>query len=162
MEIKIDRSKAKGIVKAPPSKSMAHRYIICAGLSDKESTITNVDYSEDIKATIDCIKALGVKVDVKETSVVIDGSESLIKKILKKNTEDCEENMSDKKDISQIDFACRESGSTMRFFMGIALTLPLVSNFYGSETLRKRPFGIYENILNGNDSSDKEENGCLL
>ena len=162
MDKTINRSIAKGIVKAPPSKSMAHRYIICAGLSDKVSTITNVDYSEDIKATIDCIKALGVKVDVKETSVVIDGSESLIKKILKKNAENPDDDLSDKEDISQIDFACRESGSTMRFFMGIALTLPLVSNFYGSETLRKRPFGIYENILNGNDSSDKEENGCFF
>ncbi len=162
MEIKIERSKAQGILKAPPSKSMAHRYIICAGLSDKVSTITNVDYSEDIKATIDCIKALGVKADDKETSVVIDGSESLIKKILKKNAENPDDDLSDKEDISQIDFACRESGSTMRFFMGIAMTLPLVSNFYGSETLRKRPFGIYENILNGDDSFDKEENGCFF
>ena len=162
MDKTINRSIAKGIVKAPPSKSMAHRYIICAGLSDKVSTITNVDYSEDIKATIDCIKALGVKADVKETSVVIDGSESLIKKILKKNIENPDDDLSDKEDISQIDFACRESGSTMRFFMGIAMTLPLVSNFYGSETLRKRPFGIYENILNGNASSDKEENGCFF
>ena len=133
----IQKSTAQGFIKAPPSKSMAHRYIICAALSDGVSTITNVDYSEDIKATIDCIKSLGAKVEAKDTSVVIDGSNSIF-------------NMSNKSDISEIDFMCRESGSTMRFFMGIAMTLPAVSNFYGSETLRNRPFGIYEKILGNN------------
>lgn len=133
----IRKSTAKGIIKAPPSKSMAHRYIICAALSDGVSKITNVDYSEDIKATIDCIKSLGAKVETSETSVIIDGTNSIF-------------NMSNKSDISEIDFMCRESGSTMRFFMGIAMTLPAVSNFFGSETLRNRPFGIYEKILGNN------------
>ena len=155
MDKKISRSIAKGIVKAPPSKSMAHRYIICAGLCDKVSTISNVDYSEDIKATIDCIKALGARVDVGESFVSIDGRETVIKKILKKAiktpTSD-KSDMSDKQDISEIDFLCRESGSTMRFFMGIAMTLPVTANFYGSETLRNRPFGIYESILNSADN----------
>ena len=155
MDKKISRSIAKGIVKAPPSKSMAHRYIICAGLCDKVSTISNVDYSEDIKATIDCIKALGAKVDVGESFVSIDGRETVIQKILKKAiktpTSD-KSDMSDKQDISEIDFLCRESGSTMRFFMGIAMTLPVTANFYGSETLRNRPFGIYESILNSADN----------
>lgn len=146
MDKRIKSSIAKGIVKAPPSKSMAHRYIICAGLCDKVSTISNVDYSEDIKATIDCIKALGAKVDVGESFVSIDGRETVIQKLLKKS------DMSDKQDISEIDFLCRESGSTMRFFMGIAMTLPVTANFYGSETLRNRPFGIYESILNSADN----------
>ncbi len=146
MDKRIKSSIAKGIVKAPPSKSMAHRYIICAGLCDKVSTISNVDYSEDIKATIDCIKALGARVDVGESFVSIDGRETVIQKLLKKS------DMSDKQDISEIDFLCRESGSTMRFFMGIAMTLPVTANFYGSETLRNRPFGIYESILNSADN----------
>ena len=155
MEKIINQSIAKGTVKAPPSKSMAHRYIICAGLCDKVSTISNVDYSEDIKATIDCIKALGAKVDVGESSVSIDGRETVIKKMLKIYNEtptSDKSDMSDKQDISEIDFLCRESGSTMRFFMGIAITLPVTANFYGSETLRNRPFGIYESILNSADN----------
>lgn len=155
MEKIINQSIAKGTVKAPPSKSMAHRYIICAGLCDKVSTISNVDYSEDIKATIDCIKALGARVDVGESSVSIDGRETVIKKLLKISNEtptSDKSDMSDKQDISEIDFLCRESGSTMRFFMGIAMTLPVTANFYGSETLRNRPFGIYESILNSADN----------
>lgn len=155
MDKRIKSSIAKGTVKAPPSKSMAHRYIICAGLCDKVSTISNVDYSEDIKATIDCIKALGARVDVGESSVSIDGRETVIKNSLKISNEtptSDKSDMSDKQDISKIDFLCRESGSTMRFFMGIAMTLPVTANFYGSETLRNRPFGIYESILNSADN----------
>ena len=147
----INRSIAKGTVKAPPSKSMAHRYIICAALSDGVSVISNVDYSEDIKATIDCIKSLGAKVEAGESSVTIDGRETVIQKLLRKS------DMSDKQDISEIDFMCRESGSTMRFFMGIAMTLPVTVNFYGSETLRNRPFGIYESILNSTDKADLQK-----
>lgn len=158
MDKRIKSSIAKGTVKAPPSKSMAHRYIICAALSDGVSVITNVDYSEDIKATIDCIKALGARVDVGESSVTIDGRETVIQKLLRKS------DMSDKQDISEIDFMCRESGSTMRFFMGIAMTLPVTANFYGSETLRNRPFGIYESILNSADKADlqksKDDESC--
>ena len=153
MDITINKSQANGIIKAPPSKSMAHRYIICAALSDSVSTISNVDYSEDIKATIDCIKTLGAKVETKESSVTIDGGDTVIQQFLNSRENDINHSertndMSDKKDISEIDFQCRESGSTMRFFMGIAMTLPYVSNFLGSETLRNRPFGIYEDILN--------------
>ena len=160
MDKRIKSSIAKGIVKAPPSKSMAHRYIICAGLCDKVSTISNVDYSEDIKATIDCIKSLGARVDVGESSVSIDGGETVIQKLLKISNETLasdKSDMSDKQDISEIDFLCRESGSTMRFFMGIAMTLPVTANFYGSETLRNRPFGIYESILNSADKADLQK-----
>ena len=59
MRATIKSSKAKGKVSAPPSKSLAHRYIISAALSEGTSVITNVQFSEDIKATISCIKTLG-------------------------------------------------------------------------------------------------------
>ena len=45
-------SKAKGTVTAPPSKSMAHRHIICAALADGSSIIRNIDLSDDIMATL--------------------------------------------------------------------------------------------------------------
>ena len=46
-------------VKVPPSKSMAHRAIICAALSEGLSIIENIDYSDDIIATIDAMNSLG-------------------------------------------------------------------------------------------------------
>ena len=147
MKISIDKSIANGIVTAPPSKSMAHRLIICAALCDGVSIIENVDYSQDIEATIDCIRTLGAKVVTDESTVTVDGRDTVIRTLTSDN------NMSDKADISELVFNCRESGSTMRFFMGIAMTLPCVSVFNGSETLRNRPFGIYEKILNDEATS---------
>ena len=73
MRVKIEPSKAKGKIKAPPSKSMAHRLLICAGLSDGESTISNVAFSQDILATIDCLTSLGASVEIKNDIVKVKG-----------------------------------------------------------------------------------------
>lgn len=148
MDVTIRKSKAEGVATAPPSKSLAHRYIICAALCEGVSTIRNVDLSEDIKATLDCINALGA-------TATIDGDVVTIKGIDKENIPD------------EIDFKCRESGSTMRFFMGLAMYFGRASRFYGSQTLRNRPFGIYEEICKqqGIDFVREEEciylKGCL-
>ena len=58
MTVTIKKSKAKGIIAAPPSKSMAHRALICGALSGG-SEIYNIEYSNDILATLDCLTALG-------------------------------------------------------------------------------------------------------
>ncbi|MEE0897945.1 MAG: 3-phosphoshikimate 1-carboxyvinyltransferase, partial [Acutalibacteraceae bacterium] len=58
MIVSFEKSTAFGEILAPPSKSMAHRYLICGALSDK-SEIKNIDFSEDIKATLSCLEALG-------------------------------------------------------------------------------------------------------
>ena len=55
-------SRLHGVIDAPPSKSMAHRYLIGAALSGEECTLSGVDYSEDILASIDCLRALGADV----------------------------------------------------------------------------------------------------
>lgn len=135
MDVTIACSKAAGSIKVPPSKSLAHRYIICAALADGESHVSNVDFSEDIKATIDCIKALGAGVDIDGDTVRIQGIAA---------GDFAEKGLHNSDKI--VDFMCRESGSTMRFFMGIAMLLGIKAAFYGSSTLRNRPFGIYEKI----------------
>lgn len=131
MQITINKSTARGAIYAPPSKSLAHRYIICAALAEGESTITNVDFSEDIKATIDCVRVFGAGVEVFDKSVRITGVGGTV-------------------DKASLVFPCRESGSTMRFFMGLAMYFGVPSSFYGSETLRKRPFSIYEDLCREN------------
>ena len=47
-DYKIYPHKLKGDIKIPPSKSIAHRAVICAALSDGISRLTNIDYSDDI------------------------------------------------------------------------------------------------------------------
>ena len=59
MDVKVYPGTLIGTVKAPPSKSMAHRALICAALSDGTSHIKGISGSKDMDATIDCLTALG-------------------------------------------------------------------------------------------------------
>ncbi len=126
MFVEIKPSVPKGRVKAPPSKSMAHRLLICAGLSEGESVIKNVAYSEDILATLDCLEALGAKVKKDGDTVFIKGA--------------------DPKNFSGGSFPCRESGSTLRFFIPIAMLSKEKSLFTGYGRLMQRPMEIYEKL----------------
>lgn len=128
----INKSIAKGSVVAPPSKSIAHRYLICAAMAEGKSVITNVDFSEDIKATIGCLKSLGAEITVGEHSV----------EILKP--------ADFSKDIPR-ELFCNESGSTLRFFIGLSFLCKSKITFKGSEVLLKRPLSVYEKICQEND-----------
>ena len=65
-----------GSIKAPPSKSMAHRLLICSGLAAGESVISGIAPSEDVLATIDCLRALGAEIKYSGLSAVADSNES--------------------------------------------------------------------------------------
>ena len=85
-----------GAIDAPPSKSMAHRYLIGAALSKDCCTLYGLDYSEDILATMDCLRALGATVTLEGDRAFIDPSRFL--------------------KVEHPVLPCRESGSTLRFF----------------------------------------------
>ena len=55
MDVKVWPGKLSGVVKAPPSKSMAHRALICAALADGTSVIKGISGSKDMEATIGCM-----------------------------------------------------------------------------------------------------------
>ena len=61
VKVKIYPGALSGIVNVPSSKSMGHREIICAALAQGISVIDNISMSDDIKATLRCLKALGVQ-----------------------------------------------------------------------------------------------------
>lgn len=126
MTVKIEKSIASGRIVAPPSKSMAHRYLICGALS-KGSVIKGVDLSKDIEATIGCLKALGAEVEIKEGTV----------KIGKIDTE---------KQPPNTTLFCNESGSTLRFLIPICLLFDQEFTLTGSERLFKRSLSIYEQM----------------
>lgn len=129
-DLKIYPSKLKGEVKIPPSKSMAHRAIICAALSDKLCKIDNIDYSDDIIATIDAMKSLGATITSHKDFVEIVGI--------------C-------KDIQYTQYNriidCNESGSTLRFLIPISLLFKGSSRFVGRGNLGKRPLTTYYRIF---------------
>lgn len=63
MNITIKKGTASGVVSIPSSKSVAHRLLINAALTDGETIINGLSLNEDIGATIDCLKTLGAKID---------------------------------------------------------------------------------------------------
>ena len=73
MTVTIRPSRAVGAVAAPSSKSMAHRMLICAGLSSGTSQIGGIDLNEDILATIACLRALGADCSVSGDTVTVRG-----------------------------------------------------------------------------------------
>ena len=123
----VKNSIAEGTVFAPPSKSMAHRLLICAGLSDVITTVNNVAFSQDILATLDCLKAIGADIN-------IDGDVVRVKGVTPDKFND------------NIVANCRESGSTLRFFVPILLLCSKKSTLIGSEYLFHRPLDVYKEI----------------
>lgn len=125
MKVEVVSSTAVGRVLAPPSKSIAHRYIICAALSECVSTIQNVDLSKDILATIECASALGAEISVSGSTVTVRGTDFTLK-----NNE----------------LFCNESGSTLRFFVPLCLLTNQKITLKGSERLFARKLSVYEKI----------------
>lgn len=128
--IKIAKTKLTGEVKIPPSKSMAHRAIICASLSGGISTISNIDYSDDIIATITGMEKFGAKIIKNKNELTIFG-------IFRDGA---------KRDIQRI-VECNESGSTLRFLVPISLLFNGETRFTGKGNLGKRPLNTYFEIF---------------
>lgn len=128
MIAEIRPSKGRGIMEAPPSKSMAHRLLICAGLSEGKSVIEGISSSEDMKATLDCLAAIGAKYEIEGEKVTLTGAD--IRNIPENAV-----------------LRCRESGSTLRFFIPICLLDGKTFTFTGSEKLLSRPLSVYKEIF---------------
>lgn len=136
MKLTLKKSKLNGDINIVPSKSYAHRLIFAASLTAKNSEISNIDLSEDIKATLSCIKNFGI-------DYIIDDIKHIVKfnndnKIINDTTKNC-----DKIPI----FDCNESGSTLRMFLPIALTKYNHFIIRGKEKLIERGISVYEDIL---------------
>ena len=145
--LKINSSKLEGIVKIPPSKSMAHRAVICASLSNGISKVYNIDYSEDIIATIEAMKKLGAVIRKYDDYIEVEG----IFKVGNK-----------REAMRTID--CNESGSTLRFLVPISLLFDGKTRFIGRGNLGKRPLTTYYNIFDeqGINYETEEDNLNLL
>ena len=117
---------AKGTIQAPPSKSMAHRLLLAAGLARGESVIGSVAYSEDILATLDCLAALGAAIDREGDRVHVRGC--------------------DPASAPAALLPCRESGTTLRFMIPLCLLSGHEMHLTGSAGLMRRPLGVYEDI----------------
>lgn len=138
MKVKILPSKTSGEVSAPPSKSFAHRYLIGSVLSCGKCVIKNIADSDDISATLSCIEQLG-------GSVTKDGN---IVTVIPTN----------EKQIENAVFDCKESGSTLRFFIPVVLATGAKNcTFLGSERLLARGIKEYEKLFENSDVTIKSD-----
>lgn len=126
MQVTIHPSKAKGNVSAPPSKSIAHRALICGALTDG-CVIENCGNSQDIQATLRCLQALGATVEMSGDRVKIGGLNPFSIP---------EQTMLD----------CGESGSTLRFLLPLCLLSGQKVTLCGHGRLMQRPMDVYEEL----------------
>ncbi|NOH15484.1 3-phosphoshikimate 1-carboxyvinyltransferase [Clostridium cochlearium] len=144
--VKIFPKKLKGSINIPPSKSLAHRAIIAAGLAGGESIIDNIVYSKDILATIYGMKNFGVSINE------IEKNNNKLLNIKGVNKIQIQNNIID----------CIESGSTLRFLIPIALLQnEREVTFIGSGKLPQRPLDEYYNIFNKKNIFYQNEKGNL-
>lgn len=129
MKVTVQPSVIKGNVRAIPSKSFAHRQLICAALADRETKISCSSLSEDINATIRCLEALGS--GIKFTNGIISVTPI--------------NNM-----VSGAVLDCGESGSTYRFLAPVAAALGAEPTFFLRGRLAERPMGpLWETLERG-------------
>ncbi|WP_392486493.1 3-phosphoshikimate 1-carboxyvinyltransferase [Haloimpatiens sp. FM7315] len=142
-DIRIEPCNLSGDIKIPPSKSMSHRAIICASLSEDETEIKDIIFSKDIIASIEAMRSFGanIKCDKEKGKIIIKGIGTI--------------------NVINNKINCNESGSTIRFLIPISLTQDKEVTFYGEGKLVERPLQVYYNIFNEKKISYKNEKGKL-
>ena len=135
MKLEITPSVAKGEIIAPPSKSVAHRLLICAALADGVSVIENVGTNDDVLATVSCLEGLGAEIKITDGVATVKGV-SLAHR------------------AERMTFNCNESGSTLRFLIPVTLLFSKECEFSGKGRLMERPQSVYEKLF--------QEKGCYL
>jgi 3-phosphoshikimate 1-carboxyvinyltransferase len=140
LDVKILPDFLNGSVNAIPSKSMAHRALICAALEDaalenKQTRIECDGESKDIKATAACLFALGADIQY-ENGVYFT-------RPLKRTGND-----------TAVSLPCGESGSTFRFLLPLVCALGQNASFVLEGRLPQRPLSpLYEELV---------RHGCIL
>ncbi len=118
MNIKITPSQLSGDIEGIASKSVAHRALICASLADGPSKIKINTTSQDIEATVSCLRGMGAFIEQS-------GNVYSVEPVTEKNA------------LAKID--CGESGSTLRFLLPVICALGLNAEISGRGRLPERP-----------------------
>lgn len=133
MDIIIKPTKLRGTAAAIPSKSQAHRLLICAAFADRETRLYCPDTNRDIEATADCLRALGAEITRDEGGYTVLPVQSLPATAV---------------------LPCHDSGSTLRFLLPVAGALGVDATFQLEGRLPQRPLSpLWEEM---------ERMGCTL
>ena len=118
MDITITPQKLSGIVTAIPSKSQAHRLLICAAFADRETVLACPQTNRDIDATVQCLNALGADIVRTASGFTVSPLREAPKQAL---------------------LPCQDSGSTLRFLLPVAGALGCEATFLMTGRLPQRP-----------------------
>ena len=133
MDLTIYPTKLSGQISAIPSKSHAHRVLICAAFADNTTILECPEVNADIEATVRCLNALGAVITRTATGYHICPIQSIPER-------------------AQLD--CGESGSTLRFILPIICALGVNATIHMSGRLPYRPLSpLWEEL---------EKMGCTL
>lgn len=145
-----------GVVRVPSSKSIGHRMLICAALSDGESQIYNLSLSKDIEATIIALSQLGAKFTQLFDNEGIEfwkinglRKSKFDKPSREKKLDNGGCTINNESEYRKIE--CNESGSTLRFLIPVALAVSDSLAFYGRGRLVVRPIDEYFPIFEQNN-----------
>lgn len=128
MSRQVQPARIQGTITVPPSKSMAHRLMICAGLAAGTSRISGLRDSMDMQATLQCLEQLGARVDGAFPTLTITGTDPVSRS-------------------RSVLLDCNESGSTLRFLIPVAALSDQEAEFTGRGRLMERPMGLYADIF---------------
>ena len=133
MDIRISPRSLRGDVTVIPSKSQAHRLLICAAFADRPTQLRCPETNRDIEATADCLRALGTQIIRTETGYTVFPATII-------------------PDTATL--PCRDSGSTLRFLLPVAGALGVDATFLMEGRLPQRPLSpLWEEL---------ERMGCTL
>ena len=122
----IDNRPLGGAVAAIPSKSEAHRLLICAALGDKKTEITCPQTNKDIEATAACLGALGAEIEYKDGIYTVNPIRTPLENAV---------------------LPCGESGSTLRFLIPLVCGLGVSASFKMEGRLPERPLSPLQEEL---------------
>ena len=140
MNVTITPTRLSGHLTVPPSKSQAHRLLIAAALAEGESRFSNLAMSQDMEATIRCLRALGASISPDGTTVSGVRPDWM-------------------GELPQLD--CGESGSTLRFLIPIALAVAGGGVFTGRGRLMARPQEPYAVLFREKGIAFSQQDGVL-
>ncbi len=133
MDITVTPGMLKGEIQVIPSKSQAHRLLICAAFADKGTQLHCPETNRDIEATVNCLRSLGAKIIRTESGYTV------------YPIEEAPQNAT---------LPCGESGSTLRFLLPVVGALGVVATFVMEGRLPQRPLSpLWEEM---------ERMGCSL
>lgn len=134
-DVIIKGGKLKGVVHVPPSKSMSHRALIAAGLSESVSTVRNIALSDDIIATMEAMKMFGAIYEC-----ISEEQGRYTYRVYRKPQ---------RMDLSndEMNIYCNESGSTARFLIPFFHLADVPVVFTGAKGLSERPFKPYLDLF---------------